>query len=159
MIELLRRLFSHLAWADGRALEALRAAQGEHARAQELLAHVAGSEGVWLARIEGRPPEVAVWPALSLDECEQLGRRVRAGYDALLARLDEAALARPVHYRNSAGLEFDTPVVDILLHVALHGAYHRGQVALLLRSAGAAPLPSDYIAWARGVPAATRSDR
>ena len=39
----------------------------------------------------------------------------------------------------------------------LHGAYHRGQIALLLREGGAEPAPTDYIAFVRGAPAATRT--
>jgi uncharacterized damage-inducible protein DinB len=48
-------------------------------------------------------------------------------------------------------------VGDMLLHVALHGAYHRGQIALLVRAGGSTPSPTDYIAFIRGAPAATRT--
>lgn len=155
----MRPLFAHLFWADARALDGLRTAAGNTAQALELLAHVIGAETVWLARIEGRAPELPVWPALTLEECAAAALRVRAGYEALLTRIegDPGELARMVHYRNSAGLEFDSSVADILRHVALHGAYHRGQVALLVRMSGTAPQATDYIAWSRGAPAATRS--
>ena len=43
---------------------------------------------------------------------------------------------------------------DMLLQVVLHGCYHRGQVALVVRGAGAEPSPTDYIAFVRGAPAA-----
>ncbi len=152
-------VFAHLSWADARALAGLRQAPGDEPRARELLAHVIGAEGVWLARVEGREPELPVWPALTLDEIEAAAHRVHAGYRALLTRVerDPAELTRMVHYRNSAGLEFDSSVGDILRHVALHGAYHRGQIALLARLSGFAPQPTDYIAWSRGAPAATRT--
>jgi uncharacterized damage-inducible protein DinB len=68
--------------------------------------------------------------------------------------LDEAALERQVHYSNTAGAEFDSRIGDIMMHVLLHCAYHRGQVALLLRTAGAEPEPTDFIAFCRGAPAA-----
>ena len=154
-----RRVFEQLFWADARALETLRSLPADEPRARELLAHIFGSETVWLARIESRDPELAVWPALTLDECAATAIRVRAGYLSLLDRidLDAAELARMVHYRNSAGIAFDNRVDDILHHVTLHGAYHRGQVALLARLTGSAPQPTDYIAWARGAPAATRT--
>jgi uncharacterized damage-inducible protein DinB len=157
--EEMRTLFSHLFWADARAIDGLRTAAGATTQAGELLAHIIGAEAVWLARIEGRKPELAVWPALTLEECEADSRRVRAGYEELLGRIerDPAELLRMVHYRNSAGLEFDSSVADILRHVALHGAYHRGQIALLVRMSGTAPQATDYIAWSRGAPAATRS--
>ena len=98
-------LFDHLFWADTRALDTLKSASANEPRALELLAHVIGAETVWLARIEGRDPELAVWPALSLAECEAAARRVRAGYEALLGCIaqDPGELSRMVHYRNSAG--------------------------------------------------------
>jgi uncharacterized damage-inducible protein DinB len=37
----------------------------------------------------------------------------------------------------------------------LHGQYHRGKINLLLRQAGLAPAPVDFISFVRGVPAAT----
>ena len=152
-------LFDHLFWADGRAVAALQGAPEGEPRARELLAHVVGAEAVWLARIERRDPDLPVWPALTLDEIGAAAHRVRSGYVALLTRIerDPSELTRMVHYRNSAGLEFDSSVADILRHVALHGAYHRGQIALLARLGGIAPQPTDYIAWARGAPAATRT--
>ncbi len=97
-----------------------------------------------------------MWPDLSLDECESLARATHAAFGAFVDRLDDAALERTVHYRNSAGAEFDSKISDILLHVVLHGSYHRGKVAAALRGANAEPAPTDYIGFVRGAPAATR---
>ena len=156
-LEHLRRLFAHLAWADARALQSLREATHPQDQARGLLAHVLGAEHVWLARLEGRPAAVAVWPALTLDECEALARENEQAYGRYLAALDAGSLDRTVHYRNSAGAEFDSRIEDILLHVALHGAYHRGQVAAAVRRGGDVPSPTDYLAFVRGAPAATRT--
>lgn len=52
-------------------------------------------------------------------------------------------------YRSSQGTPFQTSVGDILMHLASHGAYHRGQIALLLRQAGAEPLNTDFITFVR----------
>jgi uncharacterized damage-inducible protein DinB len=145
-----------MAWADALAISALRNSSGSIERPLELMAHVLGAEHVWLARLEGREASVAVWPQLSVDECERISRELRDAYAAFLSRQDEESLATPVHYRNSAGAAFDSRVDDILTHVALHGSYHRGQVALALRQDGSVPEPTDYIAFARGSPAATR---
>ena len=157
-LDQLARLLAHLRWADALTVRSLREASHAPAHAHELLAHVVAAEEVWLARIEGRPPAVAVWPTLDLDACERLAATTHEALSRLLASLDEGGLARLVHYRNSAGLDFDSRVDDILLHVALHGAWHRGQIAALLRGADDEPAPSDYIAFVRGVPTATRGD-
>lgn len=152
-----RRLFDHLEWADDRVLHSLREASAIPPKALELFAHILGAEHVWLARLRRVPARIAVWPALDPEQCATLAGENRDGYAALLDRLDPDRLAQEIPYTNSAGAAFRTPVEDILLHVALHGCYHRGQVAMLLRQNGAVPQPTDYIAFVRGVPAATRS--
>lgn len=157
----LGRLLAHNAWADERVLAALRRAQEQGhdvARALGLLAHVVAAESIWLARIDGRTPPVAVWPTLSLDQCEQLARETHAGLLALGNALATGGADRVVHYRNSAGTAFESAVDDMLLQVALHGSYHRGQIALLLRDGGAEPSATDYIAFVRGAPAPARTD-
>jgi uncharacterized damage-inducible protein DinB len=155
----LRRLFDHLEWADDRVLRSLREAPAIPPKALELFAHVLGAEHVWLARLRQVPARLAVWPALDLEHCATVARENRDGYAALLDDLGADGLGEEVPYTNSAGASFRTPAEDILLHVALHGCYHRGQVAMLLRQNGAVPQPTDYIAFVRGAPAATRLPR
>jgi uncharacterized damage-inducible protein DinB len=156
--ELVRRGFAHAAAADEASLASLQRA-GWPARASELMAHVLGAEEVWLARVEGRAPQAPVWPQPEPARLAQLARAVGAGWAHLVAELDDAGLARPVAYVNSAGRSFENALGDLLLHVLLHGQWHRAQVALLLRDAGHEPAPQDYVAWVRGAPAATRADR
>jgi uncharacterized damage-inducible protein DinB len=152
----LRKLFEHMRWADAAVLQALRSASPP-AKALEIYAHILGAEHVWLARLDQRPPTHAVWPAIGLDQCTALATEVAAGFQAYLDQADAATLASEIPYTNSAGQSFLSRVDDILIHVALHGCYHRGQIALLLRAAGTKPAPTDYIGFVRGVPAATRS--
>lgn len=154
----LRRLYAHMAWADERVLDGLGADAGSDGEALRYYAHVLGAEHVWLTRIEGRASEVAVWPALTLAECAELTRRNRDGFGAVIEALSDGDLGRPISYVNSAGASFVTPFDEILIHVALHGAFHRGQVSLLVRRGGGTPRPTDYIAFVRGVPAATQAD-
>lgn len=150
------RLYEHLKWADTRVLASLRAAQSPRKRDLELYSHILGAEHVWLSRINGTTPRVAVWPVLSLDECEGLSKENVSAFNPLVSRLTPELLRKPITYRNSAGDQFTSTIEDILTHVAMHGAYHRGQIAASLRGGGDAPSPTDYIAFIRGAPAATR---
>ena len=145
----LRRLVEHLAWADRQVLSALRGARNSPAPAFNLYSHVLGAEHTWLTRISGKAPHYPVWPDLSLDECESLADANVRELRKLLEGMKPADLERPIVYRNTAGKEFTTGLEDILLHVSLHGSYHRGQVAALLRGAGDEPNPTDYIHWVR----------
>lgn len=155
----LGKLVAHLAWADAEALAALRDAPPGDGSALELYAHVLGAEHVWLARLRGVAPRVEVWPRLTLAGCEALAAENAAALADYVADLGEDDLTRGVDYRNSAGRAFTSTVEDMLLHVCLHGTYHRGQIAWLLRHGGAVPRPTDYIAFVRGAPAATRTPR
>jgi uncharacterized damage-inducible protein DinB len=150
----IRKLIDHLEWADAALLEALRTAPGSDTRGLVLYNHVLGAEAVWLARLAGRRAAVAVWPTLSLDEAASLARENARELDALASSLTPADLAREIDYRNSAGQAFRSTIEDILLHVALHGSYHRGQIALVIRAGGGEPVSTDYIGFIRGSPAA-----
>ena len=156
---MLTRLYDHMAWADANTREALRAmASGspEMSRATDLYAHLAATEHVWLSRLVGRPAAQPVWPSLDLETAARLASETVGELRALVTRLDAKGLAHEVEYTNSAGRSFRSRADDILIHIALHGAYHRGQIALLTRQGGSQPASTDYIAFARGAPAATR---
>lgn len=151
MLEKLERLFDHIEWANRRALDAL--GRAPHDDARELLAHVLATEEVWLARIRtGSSDDLEIWPDLSLEECEALMAENLDGYRALLHSRSVDELRDTVSYRNSRGTPFDTPVVDILLHVALHGSHHRGQIAREIRASGSEPVNTDYMTFVRETP-------
>jgi uncharacterized damage-inducible protein DinB len=152
-LDLLRRSLAHSVWADDLLFDALRDKPALTSAWREYT-HVLGAGAVWLARLEQRPQTVAVWPTLTVDEADELRRELGSGYERFLNGLDSMALERSVEYTNSAGQTFRTPICDILQHVALHGQYHRGKINLLLRQGGCEPVPTDFIAYVRGVPAA-----
>ena len=150
------KLVAHLEWADQRVLAALRAAPHAPAKALEIYAHILGSEHVWVSRLYGTPPRLAVWPTLTLDECERVAGENAGQLKKIVEAIAGDALQRGITYRNSAGDQFTSTLEDILTHVMMHGSYHRGQVASLIRGGGDTPSPTDYIFFARGAPAATR---
>jgi uncharacterized damage-inducible protein DinB len=160
-LEAFRRMWEHAAWADEILLSALEAMHPAPALAWREYSHVLGAESVWLDRLLRRPARYAVWPELSIAEATSLAASLRAEYSAYIAGLTAEALDARVPYVNSAGQSFETPASDMLLQVMLHGQYHRGKINLLLRQAHLPPTPTDYITFARGVPAAVTdlSDR
>ena len=144
----LQRLYEHLAWADRAVLESLARMPEPPAEALRLLTHLLAAERIWLGRIRGDGNPPPVWPeTLPLAELAAWQARNQAGYQELLA--GEADLAAPVAYHTSKGDPFTTRLEDILLHVALHGSHHRGQIASLVKRAGGAPAATDFILFAR----------
>lgn len=154
----LAQLIAHLAWADDRVLASLRSATEPDPKTLEVFAHVLAAEHVWLARLQGVTPRHAVWPPLSLEACAALVQSNQRDLTQYVVGLEADDLDRGVTYTNSAGRQFRSRIEDILLHVCLHGSYHRGQIAWALRRGGGVPIATDYIAFVRGVPAATRAD-
>ncbi|MEW5914986.1 MAG: DinB family protein [Gemmatimonadota bacterium] len=151
----LKRLIEHAEWANAHLVAALSRQPVAH-DVIELFAHVLGAEEVWLSRLEGRKATLAVWPALNVEQLAAAAASNAAAWRAYVGRLTQDDLAREVSYVNSAGQAFTSRIVDILTHVAMHGSYHRGQVSLRIRRDGGTPAPTDFIAFVRGSPAATR---
>jgi len=142
----LRRLFSYDAWANRETLESLEAAgDTPPGRALRLAAHVLGTEWLWRSRIRGEPRPMAVWPELSLPECAREAAKLSEAWRTDLSAATPEELARPVAYVNSKGEPWESSVEDILIHVVLHSAYHRGQVAAEVRASGFEPAYTDYI--------------
>jgi uncharacterized damage-inducible protein DinB len=104
--------------------------------------HILAAELLWLSRIAGKPAPLPVWPELSLKECEQQMDRISSELPESLWR---EKLSRPVSYTNSKGEPWTSTIEDILTHVVIHSAYHRGQIASDLRNAGHEPAYTDYI--------------
>lgn len=141
-----RKLFTYDAWGNRSMLESLRlSTQAPTSRACAITAHLIGAGRVWLDRLQGRVPSGEVWPSLSLDECDAGFRDLDAAWSEYLGGLAAADLDREVTYTNSKGESWSSTVREILMHVILHGTYHRGQIAMLVRQSGHAPAYTDFI--------------
>ena len=109
------------------------------------MGHIIGAEFLWLARMQTTSASLPVWPDLSLEECETRFSELSSRLLDVVAATGAEALARPVTYTNSKGEAWTSTVEEILTHVVIHSAYHRGQIASDLRSAGQEPPYTDYI--------------
>jgi uncharacterized damage-inducible protein DinB len=153
MPTILQDLIGHMRWADEIVAVALSstARQPDRTRVADpvsVFAHIAGTEHLWYCRIRGTPTELAVWPDTTVAESRAIANRHADLFEELVAgggdELDEI-----VSYRNSAGRDFRNSVRDIVIHVTMHGSYHRGQIARLVRASGGEPPYTDYIQYRR----------
>ena len=147
----IRALFDQLFWADNRLLEALEAAAEPPAAAIRLFDHILNAERIWLTRLEGRDSaHLPLWTSPDgIGGMRDRIEAIHADFARFLSGLDAAVLDEPFEYRNQSGTAFRSTMRDILLHVAMHGQYHRGQINLLLRGAGLEPVSVDYITFVR----------
>ena len=138
-------LFAYDTWANRETLLSLRPAADAAPKAVRLLAHIAASEHLWLARIHGRASPVAVWPELTVEDSARLFIDAAEQWRAYLETLDADEASRQVAYVNSRGESFRNSVTHIVTHVLFHSHYHRGQIAALVRGAGHEPAYVDFI--------------
>lgn len=161
----IRRQFAHDAWAKGKLADAVRGlTDAEFASefgegfgsVQSKFCHTLDAEDIWLQRIVNN-----VSPAARPDE---LRHKTRAEflkwYEELRMRkqkfaegLTEAGLKADVSYKAISGRAYTMPLFEILQHVMLHAAYHRGQVVACLRALGRTPPETDFIEYVREEPA------
>ena len=146
----LRTLVDYHYWALDRLLEAVERLSPEQftqriessfPSVRDTLAHMCGAEWVWVARWSGESP--AAFPDASrLPDLAALRadwRTQEARLRAVLEKVGEHGVARPLHYRGFDGREQAQPFDQMLQHVVNHGSYHRGQVTTMLRQLGMPP--------------------
>ncbi len=142
-------LFQPRGWANRRTLDSLLACPAAQPAALPLFAHVLAAEHVWLSRLNGQTPRLAVWPTLSIEECQSLVQELDSAWDRALQSHSDGDLLAEVEYRTTRGDQFRSKAIDILLQVITHGPHHRGQIARIIRECGGEPASLDYILFAR----------
>ena len=135
---MLKKLFEYDDWANREEVRHLRSLKAPPPQAMKILAHIVGTEWLWLGRLRGEKPAV-VWPDLTLDQIAEQIDRLRDEWPREFGRTDV------VEYVNSKGEKWSSRADDILMHVIIHGGYHRGQIAILVRQSGETPAYTDYI--------------
>jgi len=149
-LDSLRQLFDYDYWANQESLRSIATIRATADRALKIAGHIIGAQRVWLARFEAPDsPPPAPWPLLGLEEAQAAIDELRRRWLALLDDLTSEKLDEDLVHRTSKGVEFRTPVRDVLTHLVMHSAYHRGQIAQAVREAGGQPAATDYIVYAR----------
>ena len=145
MLEHISSLFWYDDWANREVLSSLLALDVPPARSINLLAHIVSAERLWLERLLMQKQTLPVWPQFTLAQCELEADQLPGLWKSYLTALGEAGLSESVEYRNTKGESFTSRKQDILMHVVMHSAYHRGQIATEMRAAGFAPPYTDFI--------------
>jgi len=115
-----------------------------------LFAHLLSAEKIWMMRLNREDlSKQIIWPDLSQSECSALIENNKKIYSNYLAQKNDHSLNTNIVYTTSKGEIFETPIVDILIHVIIHSGYHRGQINALIRKAGGEPINTDYIHYVR----------
>ncbi|HML23610.1 MAG TPA: DinB family protein [Aggregatilinea sp.] len=116
------------------------------------LAHILSAEIVWRVRCqEGVSPEAlpgeADFPTLGV--LLERWQAEEAAMHAHLESLSDEAFGQPVRYRSTKGVDYETPLWQILSHVVNHGTQFRSEAGVVLTRLGFSPGDVDLIYYVR----------
>jgi len=109
-----------------------------------LLDHIHSVDEIFSRNLEGRDhgylaPRSAELP--SFEALESKARSTSAWYVDYVDGLPPEKLDETINFTFSNGTPGSMTRGEIILHVAMHGAGHRGQIAILLQKNGIPPFP------------------
>jgi uncharacterized damage-inducible protein DinB len=145
MLGYMREMFLFDDWANRESLRSLQEMEHPPERARKVMAHIVASELLWMARLQREQQKTAVWPEFGLGDCERWLPALRLAWEEYLAGLGDADLDAEIAYTNSRGETYSNQVRDVLMHVLMHGVYHRGQIAAAVRDRAGEPAYTDFI--------------
>ena len=115
------------------------------------MAHVAAAQVNWLERWRGGVNRISTVELASatrsLGDVRAAFDRSHAALSEYIASLTDADLDRPLAYKDSRGAPNERPLWQLMTHVANHGTYHRGEVAMALTALGHSPGDLDFVFW------------
>ena len=155
MIDLLRDLIRHKAYANAALLNAIQrhepAAQDPELR--DLLHHIILANRFWFSLILGRPfsrDEESRIPesleAITTRYRETLGEELE-----WVSQLRESDLARMLETSSLPGQQYS--IAQATMQVCMHSQGHRAQCATRLRLLGGTPPGMDFVLWLKDRPA------
>lgn len=148
-LEAARQLLAYDRWSNERLLEALAQVREPSEELLAIAAHIFAAIERWACRIDGStPPPDLGWGPLPVEAIRVRAAGAQDHLAAILEGLSEDGLHAPFESRNASGRVFEQRVDEVLLHVALHGAEHRGQCWLLIGQQGG-PTNAPEEAWYR----------
>jgi uncharacterized damage-inducible protein DinB len=158
-LEMVKHLYEYNEWATTHLLDAAAPLSDEQTRSdrgasfasiQRFFAHIAAAEINWLQRWmvgQNQTPTLELQKMPDMDTVRASFLASHLGLREFIANLTEERLDAPLTYRDSSGTEQARPLWQLMTHVANHGTYHRGEIAMMLTDLGHSPGDIDFIFW------------
>ncbi len=140
-------------WANNRALASIEALTESDGKSQviKLLSHVVAAQYIWYARVSGKTETaLPVWGVMTLEDIRERVPAISVMWkEYLQSKTDSDLPSLSFSYKNTLGKEYSNTLLEILTHFPMHSAYHRAQIAMIVRQNGGTPAVTDYIQFAR----------
>jgi len=122
----------------------------EFQKAVNLMAHLVAARNMWLYRLGHGAKPADLFPSTTpISELPQLISAMESAWRSYFDKLNDGQLGQSFDYHSYEGPKFRNTIEDVLTQLYGHSLYHRGQIALILRTIGAEPAPTDFIYWTR----------
>jgi len=146
-------LMRYKRWADEQLFAALLVRHGIEAEPQgqlirEVIGHFHVVDRIFQAHLQGVPHAFTGTRLQGVSTLTELRDEVAAvdrWYVDHARSVGRDALAEQLHVRFTDGTEKVLTRADVLLYVAQHGTYHRGNVGVLMHMLGMEPPPDRFI--------------
>ena len=156
MIDRYRRWFDYEKDSHAKTLDSLNGVPDElrtseqFGKAVYLLGHIIAARRMWLFRFGAVKENAELFPPeANLNDLPAQLAEMETLWSNHLNQLDDGELARVFEYQSYEGPRFRNTIEEILTQLFGHSWYHRGQIAMLLRSIAAEPAVTDFVFWAR----------
>ena len=152
-----RYWFKHECHANSLALQSIDSVpeigreKPEYQRALQIFSHIVAARKIWLERFGILPlSSKAMFPdQVNLDEVTKNWTEVSAFWQNYLETMTDEKLAETFQYKSMDAGHFGNTIEEVLTQLNGHAWYHRGQIAMLVRTAGGQPAITDLIYWCR----------
>ena len=129
----------------------VRNLHGSFASVYDTVVHLYQADMIWLERLQERPNgkrEDYSSPGCMYDLSDAwlavIDRTI-----AFAAALSESDWERSIAYKSMAGVSYESPLWQMVMHLVNHGTHHRGQVTSMMRTLGEKPASLDLIGFYR----------
>lgn len=147
------KLVEYNIWANrlmGKQIESLspelfdKPLAGSFGSIKATITHVMESDWLWMNRFKGIP--LAKVPAWQLDNAADIYREWKIVQEDMLsvARTLAVDKNKMIAFVTRKGMHYELPFEDLIIHIANHGTYHRGQLTDMIRVVGGQPVSTDY---------------
>lgn len=151
-------LLAYDRWANHQYLDVLatltdeqftRKLGGSFVSVHDTLLHLAWAEWVWTKRWNRTSPQVRATPD-QFPTCESIRSYMKDVEEAQMRIFEhgqpDIATIR-IRYTNLKREEWEYTLEQMVHHLTMHSAYHRGQLATLLRQLDVVPPTTDYLVY------------
>lgn len=109
--------------------------------------HIYMVDHLWFNRMKGR--ENAEFAEVHFASVKEADQKIGVLHEEMAAFLARTNTNQLINYQNSKGELFTNTIDELVIHIANHGTYHRGNVTAILRQLGKEGISTDYIHFLR----------